>query len=203
MFRQVLFAAVSVLALGSVDAEAATADREAFSFDATLVSGALLCGEFVGLEEACPEKFGTYSGSQDEDLMQGAAIGETYSGRIVLKSVGDMLVSATCRLRGRDCLFSTEFVEPPYPLGPNATVDFTDTSITFSQFTFNGPTGQYLFGTDYIFDADGVHYYAGVKFDLSGVTHEVAAVPLPASAGLLLLSLAGLGAFFGLKRRGV
>ncbi len=198
--RSLLFVPAAALAIftGTLGADAATVTREVFTFDATLTSGTSFCGEYVSLESACPEKFGSFSGWQADDLMHGLALSDTVSGKIILTSSDGLLESASCSLGGRDCLFSTELFFGGLPVGPAGVVDFTWSSVVGSRFDFGA--GTYFFGTDYTFDEDGVHYYSGVRFSLENVEHRLVEVPLPASAGFLLAGLLGFGIVRRLKR---
>lgn len=196
MFKPVALAATTAaLAFGATAASAAT---ESWTFDATLSSGLLLCGEFVGDETSCPADFGLVDAPSDlDDLMLGMEIGGTYAGRVDLEwdDATSMLLSASCMLNGRDCMFSTDFVAAPGPLGATATVDFTVSGVVGSTFNFEAGAERYLFSTDYIFDEDdSLHYYADVRFDLTDVGYSTSLpeVPLPAGGLLLLSGLAGL-----------
>lgn len=177
---------------------AAFAATETYTFDATLTSGTLLCGDFVGGEVPCPALFGVIDEATNlDDLMVGLSIGQTYPGRIDLiydeTSSGLSLADATCVLNGTNCKFSGDFL----PLGSTSlgaapgVLDFSNTSVVESLFNITGSTGTYAFGTDYLFRSDGsVYYYFDVDFDLSNVDYTV--VPLPASLPFLLVSLGGL-----------
>lgn len=192
--KKTLFAA-AVLALSSAPAFASTV-TETYMFDATLSSGSVMCGAYVSLEVACADKFGSYSGSQADDLMFGTSMGSTYSGMVTLSYDLSGILEASCELNGRDCGFGSDLLRAPF--GPDADVDFSSPGMVLSEFSFAGDTGSYYFGTDYTDDADGsIYYYSGVQFDLTNVERTITSVPLMGSGGLLL---AGLGGFAVARR---
>lgn len=174
-------------------AGAATAATESYAFDATLSSGSVLCGAFVGLEAPCPSLFGVVDEANAfDDLMVGLAVGGTYPGRIDLTydELGGRVLAlsgAACTLNGKNCSFSDAFLPIGAPsLGASpGTLDFSLTSVVESRFTIFGDTGTYDYSTDYLFRGDGsIYYYTGVSFELSDVTFSP--VPLPSTATGLL-----------------
>jgi hypothetical protein len=180
---------------------AAVAVTESYAFNATLQSGAVMCGEDPFDAEPCPELFGVVDEPNTaDDLMVGMSIGGTYPGRIDLvyrESVGGILglVGARCVLNGRNCLFDDEFLplgEPP--LGPSPGVlDFTLNSIVTSRFFIDGKSGRYLFETDFWQLSDGTYYYYdNVRFGLSEIKY-IAPVPLPLPVTSLAVAVASLG----------
>lgn len=190
---------IGILVFWGGHATAATTLVETFTFDATLTSGTLLCGEFVGLEEPCPGKFGVPQGAFGDDLMFGKTIGDTYAGVIKIGFDPTEITSASCSIGGANCLFSDDFLQGSFPLGDDPTLDFSSLSVVLSLFDFSGDTGSYFFATDYSFDEDGVYYYTDVRFDLTNVSREVANVPLSGSVGFLALALGAIG--FAARRR--
>lgn len=191
-FKKVL-ATICAIGFGT-GVQAATIDaQETFSFSATVTEAGVLCGPFVGDEVDCDENFGTYTDTMDDDLFLGMSVGSTYNGQVTLRSSDGLIREASCRINNKDCNFGTDFLlfEPAF-VGPLGRVEFLDFALSLMAFDFAGITGTATFSSDYIFGADGLHYYAGTTFDLTDVSYSVTPVPLPAPAALLLLGLGGL-----------
>ncbi len=194
-FRNV-FAVICIALLGGAAQASTITAVETYSFQAKVTEAGVRCGPFVSTEVDCDENFGTYSGTQDDDFLAGMSVGGTYNGKVSLLSSNGLIREASCWINGKDCNFGTEFLlYQPAPFGPDSTVEFLDFSVSFLRFDFAGTTGQAAFSTDYIFDADGVHYYAGTTFDLSNVSYSLTQVPLPATLGFLLLAMGSLALF--------
>lgn len=168
-----------------------------YSFDATLTSGAVVCGAFGISEASCPERFGTISGNKANDFMFGKSIGSTYSGEIHVEFGEGRIVKASCEIGGADCAISDDMLEPP--IGSPEIINFSDFIDVLAVFRFEEDTGNMAFGTGFEFFGEDVQYYSKVNFDLTNVKRgDVEVVPLMGSAGFLGLALGG---FVALSRR--
>lgn len=109
-FRQLRnFLLILVIIAAPGLARAATV-TETFTFNATLTSGDLLCGDSVGSETSCPGQFGQRGPAL---LTYGMSIGETYAGMFSLTFNDTGLEDARCEINGKNCYYSDDFLPPP------------------------------------------------------------------------------------------
>lgn len=199
-FRQLRnFLLILVIIAAPGLARAATV-TETFTFNATLTSGDLLCGDFVGSETSCPGQFGQRGPAL---LTYGMSIGETYAGMFSLTFNDTGLEDARCEINGKNCYYSDDFL-PSTPVGSSpGNIDFTLNSQISSAFDLSGSPGSYGYGTDYMWDDQGLFYYSMVDFELTEVVYTnsaLAPVPLPASLPLLGGALFGFGAWRRMRK---